>query len=55
MPDVTARIYLDNCALNRPWDDQSQIRIHREAESVLFVLPFPVINPTDWPLSHTTP
>lgn len=32
------RIYLDCCALNRPWDDQGQIRIHREAESVLFLI-----------------
>ena len=24
--------------LNRPWDDQGQIRIHREAESVLFLI-----------------
>ena len=32
------RIYLDCCSLNRPWDDQGQIRIHREAESVLFLI-----------------
>jgi hypothetical protein len=32
------RIHLDSCSLNRPWDDQGQIRIHREAESVLFLI-----------------
>lgn len=32
------RIFLDNCSLNRPWDDQGQIRVHREAESVLFLI-----------------
>ena len=29
------RVYLDNCALNRPFDDQVQERIRRESESVL--------------------
>lgn len=32
------RIYLDNCCLNRPFDDQSQDRIHLEAEAVLRIL-----------------
>jgi predicted nucleic acid-binding protein len=32
------RIFLDTCSLNRPWDDQGQIRVHREAESVLFLV-----------------
>jgi hypothetical protein len=31
------RIYLDNCCFNRPFDDQSQIRIRLEAESKLFI------------------
>ena len=31
------RIYLDNCCFNRPYDDQSQIRIRIEAEAKLFV------------------
>ena len=31
------RIYLDNCALNRPFDDQSQIRIRLESEAKLYV------------------
>lgn len=30
------RIYLDNCALNRPFDDQSQIRIRLESEAKLY-------------------
>jgi len=29
------RIYLDNCCLNRPFDDQSQVRIRLEAEAKL--------------------
>ena len=28
------RVYLDNCALNRPSDDQNQSRIHRESEAI---------------------
>jgi predicted nucleic acid-binding protein len=31
------RVYLDNCCFNRPFDDQSQIRIRLEAEAKLFV------------------
>jgi predicted nucleic acid-binding protein len=31
------RIYLDNCCLNRPFDDQLKMRIRLEAEAVLFV------------------
>ena len=29
------KIYLDNCCLNRPFDDQSQIRIRIETEAKL--------------------
>lgn len=32
------KIYFDNCCLNRPFDDQTQIRIRLEAEAVLLVL-----------------
>jgi predicted nucleic acid-binding protein len=32
------KIYLDVCCLNRPFDDQSQDRIHLEAEAVILVL-----------------
>lgn len=31
------RIYLDNCCYNRPYDDQSQIRIHLETEAKLYI------------------
>ena len=31
------RVYLDNCTLNRPFDDQSQIRIRLEAEAKLHI------------------
>jgi predicted nucleic acid-binding protein len=32
------KIYLDVCCLNRPFDDQTQDRIHLEAEAILAVL-----------------
>ena len=31
------RVYLDNCAFNRPFDDQSHIRIRLETEAKLYV------------------
>ncbi len=31
------RIYLDNCCLNRPFDDQAIIRIKLEAEAVIHI------------------
>ncbi len=31
------RVYLDNCAFNRPFDDQSQIRIRLESEAKLYI------------------
>jgi hypothetical protein len=31
------RVYLDNCSLNRPFDDQSQVRIRLETEAKLFI------------------
>ncbi len=34
----TARVYFDTCALNRPFDDQSQPRIRLEAEAVEHLL-----------------
>ena len=30
-------IYLDNCCFNRPYDDQSQIRISLETQAKLFI------------------
>jgi hypothetical protein len=29
------KIYLDNCCLNRPFDDLSQDRVYLEAEAIL--------------------
>jgi predicted nucleic acid-binding protein len=31
------KIYLDNCAYNRPYDDQNDIRIRLEAEAKLYI------------------
>jgi predicted nucleic acid-binding protein len=31
------RIYLDNCCFNRPFDDQTQIKIRLETEAKLFI------------------
>jgi len=31
------KVYLDNCAYNRPFDDQSQIRISLEAQAKLYI------------------
>jgi len=32
------KIYLDNCCYNRPFDDQTQIKIHLEGESILAII-----------------
>ncbi len=34
------KIYLDVCCLNRPFDDQTQDRIHLEAETILTIMKF---------------
>jgi hypothetical protein len=31
------RVYLDNCCLNRPFDDQRQMRVRLEAEATLCI------------------
>ena len=31
------RVYLDNCTYNRPFDDQSQIRISLETQAKLYI------------------
>lgn len=31
------RIYLDNCCYNRPFDDQTQMKIHLETQAKLYV------------------
>ena len=28
------RIYMDNCCINRPFDDQSNLRVHLEGEVI---------------------
>lgn len=38
MSNQTRRVYLDVCALCRPFDDQSQIRIRLETEAVQLIL-----------------
>ena len=35
---VSKRIYLDACSINRPFDDQSQERVHLETEAVETIL-----------------
>ena len=37
MPNRKIRLYLDNCSFNRPFDDQSQIRIKLETEAKLAI------------------
>ena len=34
---VKNRIYLDNCCLNRPYDDQNNLNVHLEAEAKVFI------------------
>ncbi len=31
------RIYLDNCCYNRPFDDQTQMKIHLETQAKLYI------------------
>ena len=45
------RIYLDVCCLNRPFDDQSQDRIHLETEAILTILKY--IENEDWLLLNS--
>ena len=37
MTEKILRIYLDSCCYNRPYDDQSQIRISLEAQAKIFI------------------
>ena len=32
------KVYLDNCCYNRPFDDQSQDRVHLESAAVLAIM-----------------
>jgi hypothetical protein len=36
--DAVPTVYLDLCCYNRPFDDQSQARVHLEAEAVLAIV-----------------
>ena len=38
MSDSTEYVHLDVCALSRPFDDQSQMRIRLETDAVLLIL-----------------
>jgi predicted nucleic acid-binding protein len=38
MMDKVYRIYLDVCCLNRPFDEQNQLRIRLETEAILAIL-----------------
>ncbi|MBI5823339.1 MAG: PIN domain-containing protein [Chloroflexi bacterium] len=40
------KIYLDACCLNRPFDDQSQPRVHLEAEAILLI--FEKLRQQEW-------
>ena len=42
------RIYLDVCSLNRPFDDQTQDRIHLESEAVVLILKHVRIGDWEW-------
>jgi predicted nucleic acid-binding protein len=42
------KIYLDVCCLNRPFDDQTQTRIHLEAEAVLAIIQSVEDNEWQW-------
>ena len=34
---IKNRVYLDNCCLNRPYDDQTNLNVHLEAEAKVFI------------------
>lgn len=42
------KLYLDVCCLNRPFDDQTQTRIHLEAEAVLSIIQSVEDNEWQW-------
>ncbi len=35
--NINVRVYLDNCSYNRPYDDQSQMRVHLETQAKLHI------------------
>ena len=42
------KIYLDVCCLNRPFDDQTQDRIHLESEAVVLILKHVRLGNWEW-------
>ena len=42
------KIYLDVCCLNRPFDDQTQDRIHLESEAVVLILKHVLSGNWEW-------
>jgi predicted nucleic acid-binding protein len=38
MSDLSCKVYLDACCLNRPFDDLTQTRIYLEAEAVILII-----------------
>ena len=45
-------VYLDACCLNRPFDDQSQLRVRLESESILWLLNEVQSGRWSWTSSH---
>jgi hypothetical protein len=37
MPYDKIKVYLDNCCFNRPYDDQTQLRIELETKAKLYI------------------
>lgn len=46
------KIYLDNCCFNRPYDDQTQIRISLETQAKLYVQDLVKNKKLDWAVQH---
>ena len=49
---VQGNVYLDACCLNRPFDDQSQLRVRLESESILWLLKKVESGHWSWTASH---
>lgn len=41
-------IYFDVCCINRPFDDQSQVRVHLETEAVLSIMILALADEWEW-------
>ena len=51
-PLADANVYLDACCLNRPFDDQLQLRVRLESESILWLLNNVQLGHWSWPSSQ---